>query len=261
MKTDKAMQPQPDKLFREKLEQHGILAPEHIWSRIEKEIPVRQRTFFTWKIAAALLLLMVSVALLIPSVTTTPDSSLLSEKSTLERVLPTQKNQVADHSTTPSATKEKHELPKKNSIEPVQKKSGASILPSKETSVELLAITTPDEEPQNLTVIDLNEQAIEANAEHSIPLTAEVPTALEEPSTSIVLAAAEVNQKYLLTTKTAQATSDTENTSSFRKLIDKATSFKNNSSGLAELRQKKNEMLALNTEKLRNRNEKNERNN
>ncbi|MCS6974885.1 MAG: hypothetical protein NZM13_10410, partial [Cyclobacteriaceae bacterium] len=53
------MNPQPDQLFREKLEHFQLPAPPSAWSRIEKNL-TRRKNFFYRRIAASLLLLMVA---------------------------------------------------------------------------------------------------------------------------------------------------------------------------------------------------------
>ena len=53
-------------------------APINAWSRIEKEIPASKNTYFIWKVAAAILLLVVSIALLLPERITKQEPSTLS---------------------------------------------------------------------------------------------------------------------------------------------------------------------------------------
>ncbi len=63
---------------------------------------------------------------------------------------------------------------------------------------------------------------------------------------TIVFTAEEVNEKYLAKNTEAQATPVGEETSGLRKLLDKAYDLKHNRDFLGELRQKKNEILAMN---------------
>lgn len=246
------MKQHPDALFREKLEQHTLTAPQNAWSRIEKKMPTSRNTFFIWKVAAAMLILIISIALLIPSKTSN-QSLVLNDNTSLEK----QKNDKVQASVIPSAPEKKEDI--KRIVTKTQQPLSEEPLPK---SIELTLVESmeilAEEKTESIASLEVSEQPtptvlIEEEVE---PVAQSV--IVSDEATTIVLTAAEVNTKYLLP---AQATSEAETTSSFRKLIDKAASFKNNTSGLAELRQKKNEMLALNTEKLRNRNEKNERNN
>lgn len=247
------MKQHPDNLFREKLEQHTLTAPQNAWSRIEKKMPASHKTFFVWKVAAAILIPALSIALLIPGKTPT-QSLALTNNAAVEK----QKNDKVQTSEIPSAPKKKEEFKKVVTgaqLAVQEESSPSSIDRALVKSEEILA----EEKTESIASLEVNEQPADLI---EVVVTEPIvhPVVVSDEPTTIVLTAAEVNTKYLLS-PSAQATSEAETTSSFRKLIDKAASFKNNTSGLAELRQKKNEMLALNTEKLRNRNEKNERNN
>lgn len=244
------MKQHPDALFREKLEQHTLTAPQNAWGRIEKKMPASRNTFFIWKVAAAILILLVSIALLIPSKTSN-QSLTLSENRPVEN----QKTEKVEASAIPPAPKKKEYIKRitTQTQQPVTEEPSTSFVEL--TPAESFEILT-EEKAEGIASLEVSAQPVDLIEEEIEP--AAQPVVVSDQATTIVLTATEVNTKYL---RPAQATSEAETTSSFRKLIDKATSFKNNTSGLAELRQKKNEMLALNTEKLRNRNEKNERNN
>lgn len=247
------MKQHPDALFREKLEQHTLIAPQNAWSRIEMKMPATRNTFFLWKVAAAILIIIVSIALLIPD---KPSNQPLA----LSDTTPAQKQKIEkmEASVIPSTPKKKEDV-RRTVIRKEQpgliETPTISVEPTPRVeSIEIIA----EEKTESIASLEVSEQPAVLTEEESVAPLAQ--PAVSDEATTIVLTAAEVNTKYLLPSP-AQATSEAETTSSFRKLIDKAASFKNNTSGLAELRQKKNEMLALNTEKLRNRNEKNERNN
>lgn len=249
-----------DSFFRERLEQHSMPAPVNAWSRIEKEMNVAQPTYFLWKVAAAILLLLVSIALLLPGRITQQESSTLSLVTPAAQT-PVQKEKVSAVKKESPLSIEATEHSEKNTrqIKPVSKTISTSQLHVAEETTLIEEVTLEQEQAIAIaSATDLPTETIEVLPEKSVqPLSSSV---LEE-RTTIVIAASEVNQKYLRASAADQATRETETTSSFRKLIDKAAAFKNNSSGLAELRQKKNELLAVNTDKIRNRNEKTERNN
>jgi hypothetical protein len=65
-------------------------------------------------------------------------------------------------------------------------------------------------------------------------------------SITIILAAEEVNEKYLDKKSLAEATHEEKKSSTFKKLLDKANNLKHNQDAIGEIRQKKNEILALN---------------
>ena len=254
------MKQQPDSFFREKLEQHSMPAPINAWSRIEKEIPASKNTYFIWKVAAAILLLVVSIALLLPERLTKQEPSTLS-LVTSPKQTPTQEKTNAVDIKKESAVvinETERNNKKKKQTKTVEDTASLSVLNNSEEipSLEEVAI----EQEYSITVATTVLTTETSEALHQEPVQ-EIVSSVSEEHNTIVIAASEANQKYLRSSSAYQATLETENTSSFRKLIDKAAAFKNNSSGLAELRQKKNEMLAVNTDKIRNRNEKTERNN
>jgi len=235
-------------------------APVNAWSRIEKEMKAEQPTYLLWKVAAAILLLLVSIALLLPDRITQQQSSALSLVTPTTQT-PVQNEKVVEINKESPLPIEAVEQSEKNSKQTrlVNKTVSTSPLPTAEET--MLIEEVPLEQEQAITiasVTDLPTEPIEVLEEKSVQ---ELSSSVLEERNTIVIAASEVNQKYLRSPAADQATIETEITSSFRKLIDKAAAFKNNSSGLAELRQKKNELLAVNTDKIRNRNEKTERNN
>jgi hypothetical protein len=63
---------------------------------------------------------------------------------------------------------------------------------------------------------------------------------------SIVITATEADEKYLNKKSLADATSEEKKSSTLRKLLDTAYDLKNNQEPFGDLRQKKNEILALN---------------
>lgn len=255
------MKQQPDKLFHERLEHHSMVAPEGAWNRIEQSLPAQQNKFFALKIAAAFVLLIVSIALLIPSGTNTTEQPLISENTS-----GTQKSSANEKVTTvdsASIVKLMNEAPskkeKKNEPKIIQKKRKTSPI-NFSKSEPTLAVLEPasvqkTENKQPLIVPDNTADIAVTNSIEPDQTQQSIPSDKEQHVT-IIVAVAEVNQKYLRTLPEEEATNADVSTSSFRKLLDKAASLKNNDTGLSELRQKKNEILALNF-----RNEKRERNN
>jgi CRISPR/Cas system CSM-associated protein Csm2 small subunit len=81
-------------------------------------------------------------------------------------------------------------------------------------------------------------------------------TPKEDHGVTLVFTAEEVNEKYLDKKALAEATSNEKKTSMLRKLYDKAYDLKHNQNPFGDLRQKKNEILALNfkSEKQRSQN-------
>ena len=68
----------------------------------------------------------------------------------------------------------------------------------------------------------------------------------------IIFAAEDIDTKYLDKKALAEATSDAKKSSTLKKLLDKAYDLKYNQDPFGDLRQKKNEILALNFRKKNN---------
>jgi hypothetical protein len=88
----------------------------------------------------------------------------------------------------------------------------------------------------------------------SDPIVADVQS--KSSHVTIVITSTEADEKYLDKKSLAEATSEEKKSSTLRKLLDTAYDLKNNQDPFGDLRQKKNEILALNfkSEKQRSQN-------
>ncbi|NJM25281.1 MAG: hypothetical protein HC859_07115 [Bacteroidia bacterium] len=92
---------------------------------------------------------------------------------------------------------------------------------------------------ETIAEVAMNEPAVE-------PVQPAIDVATEEDNMTITLTVEEVNEKYLTKKTIADATTPEKKSSTLRKLLDKAYDLKHNQDPVGELRQKKNEILALN---------------
>jgi outer membrane biosynthesis protein TonB len=266
----KAMKAPIDKLFREKLAEHSLNAPPMAWGKIESNLPKKNNSFFWLKIAASFVLLIAAAILLWPreqdttllAVHNKPTEKAISnkqnekEKSEKEK---TEKETQQTEKVKSNAVKKNEETENKKSVKPnsktVPQKTSVPVMNFSKQESFIASNDTP-ETKKELNAVKDNNTIIKVDQDPIIIATEPVvATANNQQSNTIVLAANDVS-KYLKNTSMADATNEEENTSSFRKLLDKAADLKNSDSGLSELRQKKNEILALNF-----RNDKRERNN
>lgn len=249
------MSEQPDKLFHDKL--HGYqkpVAPE-VWKRISEAGPHRTRQIVWIRAAASILIITAAGMLLYPLIqhdrapvahtddqtapapqSTSPTESLASEsQSTQENE--TEKDEASAITVTQSALA-------KNS--PLKRSSGISKQTTSEEPHEIVESAVPAQEPQ-------------VTAEHVVTanLSPESPASAQRKTVTIVFTAEEVNQKYLSGKNEAHATSDEKQPSTLRNLLDKAQELKHNQDPLGEIRQKKDEILAMNFRKDKQRTEKN----
>jgi hypothetical protein len=217
------MTSQPEKLFREKLEHFQRPAPAAAWERIEAGLEQPHRKGLWLKIAAGLLLLSVAAFLLWP--TTENNTDIVT--NTPDPVVPEDHNTLPEEAATPPLPVVEEKIAEQK-IRPKQVRSAPAV-----SSEPVLAIA---EEKEILPV-----------TETRIPETIVVESTPESiTSTTIVYTADEVNARFMKKTVPAEATPEEKKTSGIQKLMGLAYDLKNNDTAFGDLRQKKNEILALN---------------
>jgi hypothetical protein len=225
------MTSQPEKLFRDKLENFQRPAPAAAWERIESNLDKTSNKKLWLKIAAGLLLLTVAGFLLRPAQTSGPAET-VSQTDKTKTVTPQKENVVennqnnvqpvvADQAPIKKSDKPKTKTEVVNSIEPEQ-----SVATVEKTEV------LPE---NNFTVEPIENTPAIVVAE-----------AKAEPSTTIVYTAEEVNARFMKKNVSSEATTQEKKPSGIQKLMGLAYDLKNNENGLRDLRQKKDEILALN---------------
>ena len=240
------MNQQPDKIFREKLEHYQRNAPTPAWDRIEADLDKKERSVWPWlRAAAAVLLLALGAWIFWPS-----HNALDQTKHTAE-----QKN-TTNPKTNPTTPKET----------PVEQQSTKALVPTEQKSQQQGATenkrnTLPRkrEEKQSLpTASHTNMEKIQtANNEHAVgPLptveqgettsSSQAVVNVEEAQNIKLVYTASVSEKYLKKTVSDEATSDEKKTSRLQRLLDKAEDLTTNQDPIGDLRQAKNEILALN---------------
>jgi hypothetical protein len=235
------MNHQPDKLFREKLENHQHPAPQDAWARIEKGIS-KKNNIVTWlRIAASLLLLAVAFFAM-KSILKKDDVDVITYES-IEPQQPTpdvQKSQENGVTPESESTRLKENLKvEKNKTHSLEVKTDHSTITSKPHEAESIEERIPDYE-NTPTQDDL------AGIISPLSRDEEIATTENKKSYKLIIEADEVNQKYLNKGSLVHATSREGNPSGIKKLLDKAQDLKNNQDPIGDLRQMKNEILALN---------------
>lgn len=242
------MMQQPDKLFREKLEQYQRPAPASAWDKIDANLNKKSNKGLWLKIAASLLLVALAGYWFWP--TSKPSQVAIIQKNNAEHhTIKTPIEKKSAHSdkaiTLPvpvaKTARVKRNLHKHTPIiknEPVESHTEEIIseIPLENKPVEELLITQHD-------VIN-HEDSIVSN----VVSTNSTEVASVENSTTLIYTADDVN-KYLTKNVEPQATTEAQKQSTFKRLLSKAYDLKNNQDPLGGLRQKKNEILALNFKK------------
>jgi hypothetical protein len=237
------MKQQPDKLFRDKLENFQLNAPANTWSKIETGLDKSSRKGIWLKIAAGIAVFAAAGILLwtIPS----ENGYILATESadTQTESLALQSNQDVQESTPENPVVSMHTEPqqKQEQAKPTNKKIEAAqqnhtLLAQPTTSVEVKAdlVAAIDVFPSAEAVAKLSSSDIGVTNEES------------QKSVYLVFTADEVNEKYLRQSSTVDATSDDKKTSRIQMLMSVANNLKNGDGGLTDLRQMKDEIFALN---------------
>ncbi|RAV98317.1 hypothetical protein [Pseudochryseolinea flava] len=240
------MNQQPDKLFRDKLEQYQRTAPAPAWDRIEQGLDKKNKPAWLWlRIAAAILFLAVGTWFFWPSNATIDQSQQMSDKnkSVPKKVLPPVEKDLP-----------KEQQPK--DIEPVGKKSPSSkeiqenintspVIKKKETHEEveqLEEVQTPLHASNNV----IKEIPTQENTTAIEPKQDVMIAKVEDQQNIKLVYSANAADKYLKKTVPSEATTETKKTSRLQRLLDKAEDLKTNQDPIGEFRQAKNEILALN---------------
>jgi hypothetical protein len=236
------MKQQPDNFFREKLEGFQKPAPAGAWDRIESRLGKKNKVFgMWWKIAASLLLLATLTYWLLPGTGTSTEQTLAqaeiapsvpeakSHKPT-DQDVPVQNSKELDIVSDKKISQGEKNLSQKN------KTAKIKIKPTFEHKQK-----TPDpvEETANLNSVILQKEFVTPTvADTTEPM-------LQEKNITLKFSAEETN-RYLNKNTLAQATSEEKKSSTFKKLLKKANDLKSNQDPFGDLREKKNEILALN---------------
>jgi hypothetical protein len=203
-------------------------------------------------VSAAVVLLITATLLLLPEIKKDPTQPLAQSKPSVEhKTLPEAED--ATRATQPAIT----ENATSPDVAPVQgekshraetgRESGVKRQPIRENTPE--PVRRRSENPKSS--VEINEEPAEVTLPvEKIPSIQEGSVAVqaveEKKNITIVFTAEEVNEKYLVKKTDAEATADEKEASGLKKLLDKAYDLKHNQDPLGSLRQKKDEILAMN---------------
>lgn len=245
------MSDQRDKLFREKLYGYERPVPARAWSQVSANLK-GTRSAVWWRSVAAITLFCIAGGAIYPLIRRSqsqiaqPVTKLSTETASplvMERPENKQDPEKEAHkaSVTPPALSEA-QLEKKTT--PVRQTSPALPRSKKVDNVvdDLPMLDTPAPEP----VAQIH-QIPHSSTKQSPDQT----DASRRNHVTIVFTAAEVNEKYLSKTQQPDATSGDQETSRLKNMLEKAYDLTHNQDPIGDLRQKKNEILAMNFRKPR----------
>ena len=226
------MNQQPDHFFREKLEGFQKPAPASAWEKIEAAQQKKSHNGLWLKFAASLLLLAVVTYVLWPFTPENKNIAVVQPAAKLDNS-PAAKLSEIPKTINTDATKEQR-------IEPVKPKAAKTNIRKHE--VVLATVVLPDT-THSIATVTQESRELETSEYESAMETNSLSTSSE--SITLVFTATEVNN-YLYKKDLTQATDSIKKTSKWKQLLKKANDLTNNQDPFGELRQKKNEILALN---------------
>jgi hypothetical protein len=249
------MKKQPDDLFREKLGGLQMQPPRTAWTRVEDNLSKKNNKVIWLRYAAAAVLVAGGFALWLSSQPASTNNQ-LSDAAAVMKQTDTRKDSVksAPASAGQQTTVQPKEEKKKNDNSTVKSPAKTK---KKEQRVERNSAMF--EKP--LAAIGQPEAQVADGEEVTLP-TGEAIASVETieaqkklSSTVIVYNAQEINEKYLDKKLLGEATPGEEKGSTLQKLLDKAYDLKHSQDPLGQLRHRKNEILALNFRKEKQRNQ------
>ena len=238
------MKQQPDKLFHEKLGGYTRPAPPMAWNKIEAQLHKKNNKAIWLRVAAAVLILMISIPVVYTI--TKEKSSIVSNKGNdIPRTTPTappaEKSAVESTTTAEVKSEPQHD----NKVTDADREES----PLKTRDQQQVAVVKAEAVSSEIPDVPIDAPVIETENEVAYQeLSTEKVDDVMDQGVKLVISAEETTgyfegEENLLAT---EATSKEKKTSTFRKLLRKASDLKTNQDPFGELRQKKNEILALN---------------
>lgn len=249
------MKQQPDKLFRDKLERYQKAAPASAWDRIAAAQAKKKGGKLWLKVAAALLLLTCATAIFL---TTHKDGRPEHELAANDGQSPvagpaTDGQRDADTPTQGSSPASGEAGPLPRSEAPVTAAPSRTTPEKKQASrTHKVAEAAKEAAADNAVAMRRTEAAAISTDAPALGVVESTPAAKATnvpasvpASVTLVYSAAEVSA-YLNKNNDDEATADDKKQSTLKKLLQKANDLKTNQDPFGELRQRKNEILALN---------------
>ncbi|MBL0742799.1 hypothetical protein [Chryseolinea lacunae] len=253
------MNQQPDKFFRDKLEHYQHPAPSGAWDKIEAGLEKKTTRGIWWRIAASLLLVALVSFTLWKTTHTATDVPALADQTQpapSTTIQPDQaKPQATPSETMPEKTTEAHirkelaQTKKQTSSHPEpQHRKNISVPNQSVVSEQTVAQNAAAPKDQQAPTLDVVSEPLTNNTATVATATPDVAPVVAEsaPKKITITVTAIESEGYLDKKALADATSGEKKSSTLQKLLKKADDLKNNQDPFGELRQKKNEILALN---------------
>jgi hypothetical protein len=232
-------QQQPDNFFRQKLQDYQKPAPQGAWNKIESALEKKtQPKFVWWKIAAVFFLIAGAAYILWFNNTDNNQQPLArvedKSKQIPEKSEPAKPEKPVEEQMIGAAENKEPEAIRRQRSE---KRAPRPIKAEVESSVAL---------DSRRGLAKLDNSIPESLSLESVSHTVETSESHVNKSTITLKFSSEETSQYLNKNVLAEATSNEKKPSSLKKFLKKANDLKSNQDPFGDLRERKNEILALN---------------
>ena len=231
-------QQQPDKFFREKLQHYQKPAPQGAWNRIESALEKKTAPKFEWWKIAAVFFLVAGAAYLLwfNDTSSTPPPLARAEDQATE--IPEKQEEekpkaLVGDQMSGAAENKNHETSPPPSVSRVPQATNLEVKSPTAMKSEPIAAEEPDPGSQLPP-----QETVSPTVIHS-------ETQVTKSTITLTFSSDETSQ-YLNKNALAEATSNEKKPSSLKKFLKKANDLKSNQDPFGDLRERKNEILALN---------------
>ena len=234
------MNQQPDNFFREKLAGYSKPAPAGAWDRVASGLDKPGKSFTWWKIAASLLLLS-TIGYVLWFHALPPIEPPVAQTKGQNPPVMREKDQIKIN---PSVESQNHAITKESITSAAENISAKKDMPKKVKKHQNITHTLDAAMPNGK---EEHNPAVETTLSETPPIEVQPDILPMKKSSALTLTFTvdETNQ-YLNKNAVSQATPDGKKPSTFKKLLKKANDLKSNQDPFGDLREKKNEILALN---------------
>ena len=238
-------QQQLDNFFREKLQHYQKSAPQGAWNKIESALEKKtERKFVWWKVAAVLFLLAgAGYPFFFHNIN--------SEKQHFADA-ETQKHETSENIPKPQAeaSVEPAKPEKSNDAKISAKVESSQSKPVRVEQAKKHVAEVTEKNEANQSPTDKSSITEEIHVVHDLPQQSNSPTVdqfgvAEQKATITLTFSTEQTSRYLNKNAIAEATSTEKKPSSLKKFLQKANDLKSNQDPFGDLRERKNEILAL----------------
>ena len=238
------MKQQPDKIFFDKLNGFTKDAPPMAWERIEAGLKHGKKKFFWLCAAASLSAVAIAGFLLFQSSVSQTDTIADSKSVSEAKPAITQPKGAIKESTEETIIAEKRATQLADAEKSIERKRPSKRQASQVSDSVHPAVTPPVTDTMVLEEMPVEEESVMVHYSEPVQLAFQSPGVKD--NVTIVLTADQTKSYLTRKNINPRATSEEKKSSTLKKLLKKASDLKVNQDPFGELRQRKNEILALN---------------